>query len=248
MRDGTFAYDHQLTGRTYLGVFEEARYTQADTPGLDVNSVRAGVRYGYRFSRAASIRAGYAYQTGRYGPQTDQKLEAHDVDLSLDYRKALTRSRRTTVGFAAGSSRVAAGPNRGWRVVGTANLRHEFERGWFIQGDFKRDVQLVEGFSDPFFSNTVTASLGGFLGRRVEVLTSGGYSQGLIGFGGDTYDAIQGAARLRLALARYLAVDAEGLINQHTLDARYTSPVGVPARLNRWAIRWNVSIWLPLSR
>ncbi|MEW5983890.1 MAG: hypothetical protein AB1806_16175 [Acidobacteriota bacterium] len=244
----TLGLERQVSPRTYVSIHEEARYTEADTPGLDVRSVRVGARYGYRVTRNASLRLGYAYQTGRYGTDAAQQMEAHDVDISLDYQRPLTRSRRTTFGFGAGSSRITAQANRKWEIVGTVNLRHEFEMGWFLQGDFRRTVQLVEGFADPFMVNTVTGSLGGFMGRRVELLASGGYSRGVIGFGADSYDALQGSARLRLALARFLAVDAEALANQYTFAAQVPLPPGVPAALNRWAVRWNVSLWLPLSR
>jgi hypothetical protein len=213
-----------------------------------VSSIRADARYGYRTSRNTALQFGYAYQTGNYGLQAEQRLKTQGFDVSFEYRKSLTPSRRTTFGFGAGLSRVTPQPSEPWTMVGSANLRHEMGAGWFIQGDFSRDVQLVEGFAEPFFSNTATASLGGFLGRRVELFASGGYSRGVVGFESDTYSALQGSTRLRVALARFLAIDTEGLINQNTFDNRVTIPGTVPTGLNRWAVRCNVALWLPLSR
>jgi hypothetical protein len=109
-------------------------------------------------------------------------------------------------------------------------------------------VRLVEGFTQPFFANSVMANVGGFLNRRIELLTSGAYSRGAVGFGSDRYTAAQGSARLRVALASFLAIDAEGLVNQHRFDARVVLPGPVSADLNRWAARCNVALWLPLSR
>ncbi|MCX6549907.1 MAG: hypothetical protein NTY02_02670, partial [Acidobacteria bacterium] len=248
--DQSFTLEHQVSRRGYLNVFEDGRLTHANTPGLDVGSIRAGARYGYRMSRYASLRFGYAYRTGYYGVEGVERLEAHDVDLSFDYRKPLTPSRKTSFGFSVGSSRVTAQPSPEWKVIATANLRHELGAGWFIQSDFARDTQLVEGFAEPFFANTVTASVGGFMGRRVEMLTSGGYSQGVFGSGSDTYTSLRGAARISLALARYLAVNAEGLIDRNTFDNRLALPGIEPAGLlnsTRWAVRCNVTVWLPLS-
>ncbi len=244
----SFGIEHQLSARTYVAIDQSFRYTRADQPGLDVHALTAGGRFGYRLSPNVSVLLGYAYQAGRYGPGTNERLQAHDIDVGLRVLKPLTPSRRTTVGFSAASSRVEAGGAQGWKVLGTANLRHEFTQGWFIEGAFGRDVQLVEGFAEPFFVNTVRASVGGFLGRRVEVLAEGGYSEGVIGFTADRYDAAQGSARLRMALTRFLAVDAEGLMNQYVFDNAGTVPAGVPPTINRWAVRWSVSLWLPLSR
>jgi hypothetical protein len=240
--------EHQFSARSYVTVDEVVRYTQADTPGLDVHSFIVGGRYGYRLSPNTSLRVGYAYQTGRYGAGTNERLESHDVDLGLYVQKPITHSRRTTLSLSAASSRVDAGGNQGWKVLGAAGLRHEFTKGWFVEGTFARDVQLVEGFAQPFFVNTVMANVGGFLSRRVELLASGGYSEGAIGFSDDRYDTLQGSARLRIALAKFLAIDAEGLTNQYTFTDRLVMPTGVPADLNRWAVRWSVSLWLPLSR
>ena len=245
-----FTYEHQVSRRSYLAFFEEWRTTQAEAPvtGFDVNSLRAGARYGYRVTPHASVRFGYAYKLGNYGLDAARRFESHDVDILVDYRKPLTRSRNTTVGFGAGSSRISREPEPAWTIVGNANLRHEFGKGWFIQADYARNAQLVEGFADPFFVNTVTGSVGGFLGHRVEVLASSGYSMGLVGFGSDDYRSVQGSARLRWALARYLALDAEGLLVNYQFDSVVPVPGTAPAKLDRWAVRCNIALWLPLSR
>jgi hypothetical protein len=246
----TFSYEQQLSRRSYLAFFEDWRTTQAQRPttGLDVNGLRAGARYGYRMSPHASLRFGYAYRLGNYGLGAAQRFEAHDVDVSFDYRKPLSNTRNTSFGFGAGSSRISRDTEPVWTVVGNANLRHEFGRGWFIRADFTRNAQLVEGFREPFFVNTVTGSLGGFLSHRVEVLASSGYSRGPVGFGSGRYDSRQSSARLRWALARHFAVDAEGLLVQYGFGTQVMVPGTVPASLDRWAVRCNLAWWLPLSR
>jgi hypothetical protein len=246
----TFSYEQQLSRRSYLSFYQDWRTTQvqATSTGLDVNGLRAGARYGYRMSPHASMRFGYAYRLGNYGLGAAQRFESHDVDVSFDYRKPLSRTRTTTFGFGAGSSRISRDPEPVWTVVGNANLRHEFGAGWFVQADFARNTQLVEGFAVPFFVNTATGSVGGFLGHRVEVLASSGYSRGAVGFGPDRYDSRQSSARLRWALARYFAVDAEGLLIQYGFGAQAPVAGAVPANLDRWAVRCNLAWWLPLSR
>jgi hypothetical protein len=66
--------------------------------------------------------------------------------------------------------------------------------------------------------------------------------------GGDHYSSRQGSARIRLALAKYMAVDAEGLLVQYLFGDAVPIPGGVPADLDRWAVRCNIALWLPLSR
>ena len=244
----TFGYQHPISQRTYFALTEDARVTRTQSADLDVDSIRGGAVFGVRLSQYAALVTGYAYQFGQSGPQRSVKTTGQDVILSVDYRRPLPRARRTTFGFSSGSSRVTSATTAQWFILGTVNLRHEFDAGWFIQADFGRRMQMVEGFSSPFFVNTVTGSLGGFLGRRVEVLTSGGYSRGDVGFGTDAYRSTQGSARMRLALAKYVAVDVEGLLNQYAFDQQVVMPGLLPANLNRWAVRCNVALWLPMAR
>jgi len=244
----SFSFERQIRSRWTTGVFEDVRFSRADNPLYDVRSVHAGARLGRRFSRYAALRLGYAYQMGEFGLNAGERLETQDIQVSLDYRRPLPRLRRTTFGFETGSSRVTTAGVPRWEIVGTANLHHEFDEGWFIRADFTRGVRLVEGFREPFLQNTASGSLGGFIGRRVELSASGGYSRGDIGAAADQYEAVQGAARLRLALARFLAVDVEGLAYRHTFDQAVVAPGPLSAAVNRWSVRCNVSLWLPLSR
>jgi len=244
------SYRQQTSRRSYLEFFEDGRTTQAQTPtsGFDVNGLRAGARYGYQLSPHASMRFGYAYKIGNYGLDAAQRFESHDVDVSFDYVKPLSRSRATSFGFGVGPSRVSRESGPWWTVIANANLSHEFGRGWFIRADYTRNVRLVEGFADPFFVNTATGSIGGFLGRRVEVLAMSAYSRGPVGYGLDRYTSRESSARMRLALAKALAIDAEGLLIQYGFSDGVPVPGTVPANLDRWAVRCNIAWWLPLSR
>ena len=244
----TFSYERRLSTRSYVNLFEESRFTYAQSATADVRTVRAGGRYGYRFSPYTSLRLGYGYRTGRYGANTGQQLGEHDLDIGIDYRRPLTQSRRTTIGFVSGAALVDTQAARQWQVVGGANLRHEFLRGWFVQGDFVRNTQLIEGFVDPLFVNTATASLGGFAGRHVELLASSGYSRGVVALSSERYSALQGSGRIRIALARYLAIDTEGIVYKQDFDQQIALPSQFPPQVKRWSVRCNVALWLPLSR
>jgi hypothetical protein len=243
-----FNVEQQWSQRTFFRFSESARAAVSDSPNLDVRTVQAYAGIGHRMTRYASLVLGYGYRYGQMGAGATQRLKQQDINVGIDYQRPLTRSRRTTFGLTTGSSLVDVTPNRQWQVVGGVNLRHEFASGWFIRGDFTRNTQLVEGFADPFFVSTVQASLGGFAGRRLELNLASGYSRGTQGFTSQRYNTVQGSARVRLALARFVAVDTEALVNRQDFDRRIVMPGAVPSQLDRWSVRCNVAIWLPLSR
>jgi hypothetical protein len=243
----SFSLEHASTPRTFMDV--DGSFRLADVAGTtaDIRDARVGGRIGRRMTRYLSLRGGYGYRRGFYGTTAAERIESHDIDLLADYRRPLPRARRTTFGFSTGSS-VLTAPVRETRLVGSVNLRHEMDRGWFLQGDYVRGVQLIEGFATPFYTDTVSASLGGYAGRRVELLASSGYSRGSAGALRGGFTLLQGAARMRLAVARFLAVDAEGLYYKHDFDEAILALPGLGRRLTRYAVRVNVTVWLPLSR
>ena len=244
----TLGFERPLSQRTFFAIDEDVRVTRTQSADLDVDNIRAGGVFGIKLSPYASFITGYAYRLGQSGVNRSVRTTGQDINLGLDYRRPLPRQRRTTFGFASGSSRVTTATGSTWFVTCTTDLRFEFDGGWFIQADYGRQLRMVEGFASPFFANTVTGSLGGFMGRRVEVLATGGYSQGRVGTGTDGYRSSQGSGRMRLAMSRYVAMDVEGLLNKYAFDQQVMLPGSLPATLNRWAVRSNVAIWLPLFR
>jgi len=244
----SLGFDVQLSRRAFLRFSQDGRYTTGGAPGTNVREAHVAGAFGYRLSQYAALRLGYGYRTGWFGADTAQRLSTQDIDVGIDYRRPLFQSRRTTVGFTTGSSLVDEPGRRRWQFVGAANVRHEFTGGWFIQADLARATRLVQGFTAPFVDNSATASLGGFFGRRLELLMSAGYSRGEVGTGGGTYTALQGSTRLRLALARWIAIDGEGLYSKNRFSDQVVMPAGFPANLTRWTVRFNVVLWFALSR
>ncbi len=240
--------DYTISPRSSVTIEEETRQTATDLPLQDVSEIRVGARFNRQMTQFLALRLGYANRTARSELFPAGRLVIHDIEASFDYRRPLGRSRRTSFALGAGTLLVDTQPASQWRVSGFANLRRELGRGWFVQLDAVRDVQVVEGFSAPLLANTITASAGGFAGRRVELLASGGYSAGEIGFAGNSYRVFQGSTRLRLALSRFLALDGEALVYDHRFARNSVALAQFPDQLDRWTVRLNLTWWLPLSR
>jgi hypothetical protein len=217
-------------------------------PLYEAREMRAGGSLGYRTSRYSTWRVGYIYQRGEYGYKSGGPLTSHIIDLGLDYRRPLPKMRKTTFSMSTGSGFYDTDEGQNFRVVGTAALRHDFDGGWYLQTEYKRDVQVVEGFTAPFLSDGVTASLGGLVGRRVEILTSGGYSTGDVGFDGQHYDVVQASARLRVALSRFAAIEAEGLAYKYNFSASDVAVTPIGTDYTRNAVRIQLTIWVPFAR
>jgi hypothetical protein len=246
--NGSIGFGHEFSPRSSIGFDTTFRYaTVTGAPG--VRDARVGVRFGRRLSRNVGVRLGYAYMQGQYGQKTAvNTMETHDLDLGVDYQKPLTRSRRTTLALGSGSTLVQMPDGKQYRVTAAANLRSELPKGWVAQLDYSRGVQLVEGFANPFFADTVTPSLGGYLTRRIQLSTGAGYSVGQVGLVGNRYRAMQASARLQVAATRFAAVDAQYLFYRYGFDDGIELFGGLRQSMDLSSVRINLTLWLPLFR
>jgi hypothetical protein len=103
-------FNRELSRRTafYAGY----NFTQGDTAYGNGRFTSQGANAGVRWSltRNLGLRTGYGYQTATYGVDA-RTLGYHNIDVGVDYNKALSFSRRTTLSFGTGTSALTDGPD-----------------------------------------------------------------------------------------------------------------------------------------
>jgi hypothetical protein len=135
-------------------------------------------------------------------------------------------------------------------VTGSANLNRQIGRSWSGTVSYSRGLQYVQGFSGPFFSDSVSAGLSGYVNARGRLSLSAAYSSGQVHPVGTSqgYGTYSGQAGYQLAVGRYLAVSADYSYYHYLFDQAATLPVGMNQGVNRQSIRVGLNIWLPLLR
>jgi hypothetical protein len=225
-------------------------------PSSDLTSYSVGGRFRYGFTRHASMRAGYIYRRGQYGPVgRGYSTTLHDLDAGVDYHRALSLTRRTTLDFGTGSTIVNMPTGSGaaelqYRLTGDVGLTHEMGRTWRARLAYTRGVGFSEAFLQPVFADAVNASLTGFLTRRIDLNTYAGLATGEVGLGSvqTPFRTWNVSSRLRYALSHVLALYAEYLYYSHNLGGAVLVPGGVPSVMDRQSAHAGVSLWLPLLR
>ena len=252
-----------------LGSYRYSDFNQAgDVPIEALRSYSVGGRYRQGLSRYASLRLGYVYRTGQYGfARTNASTGLHDIDVGVDYARALSLTRKTTVDFSTGSSVVSLPPQDvsgelldselQFRVVGAAGLTHEMGRTWRLRVGYDRGVGFAEAFAQPVIADAVSASLNGFFSRRVDFSANGGFSSGEVGLGRSlrvgeastsSFRTWNLTARSRYALGRMWAVYAEYMYYSQDLGSAVIVPSGVPSVLDRQTIQVGLTLWVPLLK
>ena len=193
-----------------------------------------GLNFGYRRMEARSGAGGRSYSQD-------------SVDAGINYQRALSFSRRTTLAFGTGSSAVSSGDRTQYRVTGAVNLNHEVGRTWLATAGYTRGVRFVETLLEPVFQDAVMAGFGGLVNQRVQVQTSVRGSVGQLGFSNrnnfDTYVASAGAA---VAITQHVNFGLNYSIYRYQFNGDALLPPGVPAEVNRQSVRATISVWAPL--
>jgi hypothetical protein len=274
--DSLLVYDTQATVTRNMGartslVFEgNYRYSDfwSDSDSTkDLKSYRIGGRFSHSLTRSASLRLGYRYRKGQYRAAVDPTVgtgtriaatDIHDIDAGIDYNKALSFSRKTTLTFSVGSSMVNAPTSAGssndveftYSVVGNVGLNHQMGRTWSARVAYDRGVSFAETFSEPVFSNAVRATLEGFITRRTEFTSSFGLAIGDVGVGSQAsaFDTYMASARVRSAISRNWALFVEYAFYSQDMGEAPIVPDELPPVLDRHSVRGGLTLWIPIWR
>jgi hypothetical protein len=235
--------------------YQKTMFKGAASVARDVISYHAGGGLGYPMGRNAVLRLGYTYRHAQYAGLA--RPSQHDIDLGVDYDRPLSRSRRTRLGFSAGStliegpspSRPATEAVRQFRGVANVLLTHQIGRTWSARAAYRRGAQFVEEFSAPVFTDGVTLTLDGFLNRRTDFAMTAAYSEGeILSARSGAFETYTGNARLRYGLTRHFAGFAEYVYYHYHSSAALPSLANVPPRIGRHTARVGVMLWVPAFR
>jgi hypothetical protein len=226
-----------------------------DSTGLRTESILG--RMTYALSHDISLVFGYRHQRGVYrgvhqsDPSSVDTTKFTTLDIGIDYHRALSLSRKTTIGFTSGTVAAEdfAGVTR-YRLVGTARLNREIGRSGHATAAYNRGVEFIEVFRSPLFADTIALDLGGALSRRMDLSVVGGYSFGRLGWvehAGRTKN-YNGSVRLRAALSRVTALLAEYHVYRYRFEQAGALPAGILPQLDRQGVRIGLEFWLPLIR
>lgn len=226
-------------------------FQQSDTAYGGGTFTRQGgyAGFGFTLSRGLVLRLGYGLQEGHY-PNGGDTVRNHTGDIGVDFSRALSFSRRTSVSFTTGTAVLERDGNTSYRATGSARLNHEIGRSWSATAGYDRSVRFVDLLLEPVLSDSVDANLGGLVSRRVQVQSGVRVSIGTIGFGStsrnSSYDTYQATANFSVALTRSLQLGTTYSFFHYTFDDAAVLPVGVAQDVDRQSVRVYMSLWAPL--
>ena len=209
----------------------------------------------YQLTRDVGLVTGYGVQQGSYRFATapaPSLLNLQNINLGINYQRALSFSRRTSVGFSSGPM-VIRDPLHGvtqYAMGGEAHLTHEIGRTWQATASFNRSVTFLEGFLSPFLGDAGTATVSGQLSRRVTLSMIGSAWFGRDVSGGSASanwnQSAVGGMQTRIALSRTTAFTADARYTRYRFATTPAFITAAPLWIDQPSIRVGFDLWLPL--
>jgi hypothetical protein len=203
----------------------------------------AGFQVG--MTRDLSLRLGYRYTRADYRGRG--LVETHRPDVGLDFRRALSLTRRTSLTFGVGTEASVYNETTRFRATGNATVTHEIGRSWSAVGAYQRGTSFVETLSEPIFGDSGSVTLVGLVTRRIQFQAVASGSTGHSGFStARNYNTYRGSVGLSTALTRFMNIGIDYAYYNYKFDALIELEPGVPRDLDRQSVRAHVTLWAPL--
>jgi hypothetical protein len=217
------------------------------TSAYQIRTETATGTYAYRKTKYLSLRAGYGYHRSGAGIPNGIDFTSQDFNGGVSYRRPLSFSRRTMVGFDVGSSMLTAGLARSFYLTGNASLMHQISQTWAGSFGYSRSVTKIGGLATPFIADSLSAGAGGMITKHFGLNASAGYSHGAATLGLDNaYNSINGSARIHYDLTRYVPIYVEYVYYDYQFKESIGLAPGFPVHLRRSGLRTGLSYTLPL--
>ena len=280
--DTSVTISRALSPRSSFSVLAEYRfyntatgYQLANTPtGYPLAKFKTygvGGRYTRILSKSVGLRLGYVYREGLYGVVAGVPSASHDIDVGVDYKHALSFSKRTVVNFSVGSTILnssstaalvrnvygvtgasALARNLQFGVTGNVGLTHDMGRTWRARLMYDRGLTFSEAVQGPIFADSIRANLGGLFSKRADFESEAAAFLGDVAYGSPTpasrLQNYEAHARVRFALASWAAVYTEYVYYRYSVGSAVLVTPGIPSLLNRNSVRLGLSFWAPLLR
>ena len=221
-------------------------YVEAGDTAYRVRTQGANGAYQYQKTRYLNLRLGYGYYRSELASGTGY-FSAHNIDTGIGYRRPLSFSRRSVVGFNVGSTMFTDGASRSFYVTGDASLSHQLSRRWSATLSYNRGVGKVGGQASPYVTDSIGGGVAGVVTPHLSLSGSGGYARGNTASGSqNAYHSMYASGRVNYALTRFLPIYGEYVYYGYEFNLPIGLARGLPLLVSRNGLRTGLSYALPL--
>lgn len=247
--EGSAGITSNYTKRSSIDVSGIVRKTNFELqPQHSFSTVGGRAQWKRQITRDLAFRAGYGREQLRQRtPEGDLLFNNELLDIGVDYARALSLSRRTSLSFGTETSiiRENAGA-RHFRLNGNVMLEKRFQRTWQTVFSVRRGTDFLPGFRAPVLTEQAHFVLAGYLARRLILNVNGNAAQGEVGFNDSRkFISYTGDAKLTFAMTRHLGVFAQ-YVYYHYQNPPDPETLFLMPRVARQAVSIGVQTWISI--
>ena len=218
-----------------------------------------GINYSRPMTRYATLELGYGIRASDRRSRTGEPEFLHTVDAGVNYSRALSFSRRTSLSFGTGSAIAVSEPldesdgqtaerRTRVRLTGQASLVHEMGRTWTANLTYSRGFRNHDGFNDLFFTDAVEAGLEGLVTRRLSFSAGTSWANSSSEYRSGGQRGQSASAQLQYALTSFAAVYTRYIYYHYRYSDDIPLDERFPRQLDRHGVRIGLTTSIPLIR
>lgn len=226
------------------GYRRETRFHEQPSNNMYINGARG--RLTHTVARGLNLFAGYGREESSAFVNSPNAYTIEFIDAGVDFNRQLSLSRKTFLGFSTSTTIIKDQIQRRLRINGSVSLTRNFKRTWYATVSANRGTEFEPGIGQPIFSDSVGASIGGLLSRRMSWMTGVSAGRGEIATTqGEGFTNVSANSTLSYGLSRNLGLFAQYSSYFYDVPAGYTT-LAVPGRVERRVVSVGVSAYIPI--
>jgi hypothetical protein len=183
----------------------QTKFAQQPDSDITIRGYRGTWRWPFR--RDLGVHASYGQDHVDLRAPDRLDYDSTLIDVGVDFNRAFSVARRTTLGFNTSTGLVKQHGFEGeFRINGGVSLAKSFRRTWHASVQLTRATSFIPGFTEPLYSDTFTAGLGGMFSRRIDFSVMASASRGQSVFSDASgFATYTGTSQLSFALGRHIS-------------------------------------------
>ena len=238
----------KLTDRSDFTVSAHRSHTSFSRSNADLVSTGVNGRWNWELWKGFGVHAGYGQDRWNQAGEQSREFVHEIIDVGVDFNRALSLSRKTTLSFRTSSSifKSSSENESHVRINGGVEFAKFFRRTWQIVAEARRETTFVPGFFEPLYADSVGLSLSGMFTKRVDwhVVASAGRAEGAFSETSG-FNTASAWSRLNIALSKHLGLFGQYGAYRYQLPPNSNS-LGLSERLARQTVSIGLNAYIPV--
>ena len=243
-------------------IFRDVNVIDNTAPGDRFHDYRtqAGLlrfNHSHPLTAHAELQLGYGVRVSDRRSGTGEPRVMQTVNAGINYSRALSFSRRTSLSFSTGSAildsqRLEDGSRDSrprFRLIGDASLEREMGRSWTAHLSYARALRARDGFGEMYFTDIGSGDLNGLITRRLSWTSAASWSRSTLDRSGQNgHRGRSFTSQATYALNSTFALFARYVYYKYRFDEDIPLDPRLPRQLDRQGIRIGLTTSVPLIR